>query len=233
MTTTDTTTMEDHLRDLVAKACRSRDALREENDALREELGVGYETPIQTRRELRAELERLRSELALSRRSRQLLRDQLDQASQQLRIDGYLLRGVIIRACPAMLTDEAAHAIAQTTIDELDRLGPGMLVFRGTPDEPWSTPQRREDTPETNAESESHTDGCTVAPALDPLVLADPDVERREIFGVFRPGSNPADKPVCFAKVSTYDHAKLIADTVARSWISRRVVVTHSWTRVD
>lgn len=164
--------------------------LRRENSDLHEEL----KARIQRRRELLDENDRLRGELGLSHAHRRQLRDQvsadaarhtqtevyLQQAradlkqaharlhdlAGKLRIDGQLLSDLIIASCPVVLADHAAADIARDTVDELDRIGPGVYVFRGQLDRPWS-PQPRHDTPQSTvmaAANGDHTDGWAPPP---------------------------------------------------------------------
>ena len=65
------------------------------------------------------------------------------------RIDGDLVRGAIIEACPSYLSDEAAEDIANRTLAELDGMA-GVTVLRGSSSTPWvPSHTEREPMPDT------------------------------------------------------------------------------------
>jgi hypothetical protein len=193
----------------IAELRREVSDLREELELV----SGGYEARLARRRQHLDEIERLRGELGLSRAHRRQLRDQisanaarhaqtevcLQRARADLKkaharlhdlagkmcIDGQLLSELIIGSCPVMLADHAAADIARDTVDELDRIGPGVYVFRGQLDRPWS-PQPRNDTPQSTAANGDHTDGC--APASVNMQNPD-DLDTR------KPASTPVIAP--------------------------------------
>lgn len=142
---------------------RERDEARRERDQLRDELARrsgGFEARIAERAELLGGLDRLKAELALARAER-------DGARRENRVDGELLEYLIVEACPWALRPEAAEQVALNAVTELDRIGPGVRVFRGHPSRPWR-PQPLGDEVPSLGDQNPVTDGCnTVTPADD------------------------------------------------------------------
>jgi uncharacterized small protein (DUF1192 family) len=211
-------------------------ALTEEIERLRAEVGMNRVRS----REQRDEVLRLRTELASSHSHRRDLQDQLDGAKNRLRVDGQLLTDLIIGACPMILTDEAAARIARDAVDELVRVGPGVTVFRGHPDNPWllrcDDLRSDGDAPRGDRIRITHTDGCmdACAPAdevVDATILDDPD-ERDVEYAVFT-GPTTTEHPFCVAEANSYADAARIRAHVSGSWIGQRVVITQRWTPVD
>lgn len=214
-------------RDESASAREALTDARERLRKLREEL---TEAQRQTRgmASLQREVDRLREH-------RNQLGEQLHEAKSRLRIDGQLLYDLIIGACPMILTDEAAVRIARDAVDELVRVGPGVTVFRGHPDNPWLL-RSDVDSPGEADKRSTYTDGCAAAPddeVVDATILDGPAEVAREVQYAVLTGSTDAEHPFYVTGAGCYAAARVIASRLPGCWVGQRIVITQRWTPVD
>jgi len=226
-------------QDQAHRARRERDELREERDdarndyyVLRQELakipgdvGDYHEASIASRRALDDELKNAQIDVAGFRKQRDhwrdkcvVAREQLDAERQTLKTDGDLLSDLIVNACPLWMTDEAARDLAEGVVADLARVGPGVVVLRGTNSEPWTPDDETETTPDTNTAA-----SCTV----NVTIGADEWCE----YAVFVNATNPVDGAICLVDdCTTIDEALALAEHVPGAWVLRRIVTAQQWT---
>jgi len=218
-----------------AKDLREKlDTCREQRDEYWDELARmsgGFEARIENRRELQEQLDSACDELFHARhdrdeyrRKRDELRDELARVAKQrddalealsterqtLKTDGDLLADIMENLCPPWMTTQAARDLAESAVAELARIGPGVVVLRGTHSEPW-TPDS-----EPDAASTTFTD------VVDATIWGDEWSE----YGVFalREG-----KLVRLLDDCTETEARRVAAYIPHALVQRRSVHSTDW----